>query len=186
MASDASMAAAVSVEYSRHFRKTERVARGLHKSLIRANFERSYVLNTPRPANPYSPQPNPATLSPARWLSPVIPTPSYKPRRSRHPGARRPTVNFFQSQERPKSPKPTRQDSPRHKAVFVCRWWRASPHLTSLHHLYPTMNISAFGTHAQAGAAMQPLVPLSPLPHPTAAPQLAVRVRGRLSSLSAS
>ena len=43
-------------------------------------LERSYVLNTSRPANPYSPQPNPATLSPARRLSPVIPAPSHTPR----------------------------------------------------------------------------------------------------------
>ena len=60
-------------------------------------FERSYVLNTPRPANPnsltclntsrpanpYSPQPNPATLSPARRRSPTIPAPSHTPRVTR-------------------------------------------------------------------------------------------------------
>ena len=52
-------------------------------------FERSYVLNTPRPANPYSPQPNPATLSPARRLRPVIPASSYTPRVTPAPNPRR-------------------------------------------------------------------------------------------------
>ena len=32
-------------------------------------FGISYVLNTAQPANPYSPQPNPATLSPAGCLN---------------------------------------------------------------------------------------------------------------------
>ena len=47
------------------------------------------MLNTPRPANPYSPQPNPATLSLARRLSPVIPAPSYTPRVTPAPNPRR-------------------------------------------------------------------------------------------------
>ena len=39
-------------------------AAGGRTHLVLKTFERSYVLNTPRPANLYSPQPNPATLSP--------------------------------------------------------------------------------------------------------------------------
>ena len=51
-------------------------------------LERSYVLNTARPANPYSPQPNPATLSPARRLRPIIPASSYTPRVTPAPNPR--------------------------------------------------------------------------------------------------
>ena len=47
------------------------------------------MLNTPRPANPYSSQPDPATLSPARRLSPVIPAPSYSRYRTRMVSRRR-------------------------------------------------------------------------------------------------
>ena len=52
-------------------------------------FQRIYVFEHRRPANPYSPQPNRATLSPARRRSPTIPAPSHTPRVTPAPNPRR-------------------------------------------------------------------------------------------------